>query len=81
MNESAKHVFSLVELHEHLNSSDFFGSFGTIGDPTLVSVILNERFVGCGSGNGDAEHMPQQFHGEEGFLDRCGVRSDFRVGL
>ena len=72
MNESAKHFFSLVELHEHLNSSHFFGSLGTIGNPTLVSVILNERFVGCGSGNGDAEHVPQQFHCKEGFLDRCG---------
>ena len=68
MSESAKHVFSLIELHEHLNSLHFFGSFGTIGNPTLVSVILNGRFVGCGSGNGDAEHV----HGEEGFLDRCG---------
>ena len=29
MNESANHVFSLIELHEHLNSSHFFGSFGT----------------------------------------------------
>ena len=72
MNESAKHVFSLIELHEHLNSSHFFGSFGTIGNPTLVSVILNERFVGCGSGNGDAEHVPQQFHCKEGFLDKRG---------
>ena len=72
MNEWAKHVFSLIELHEHLNASHFFGSFGTIESPTLVSVILNERFVGCGSGSGDAEHVPQQFHGKEGFLDRCG---------
>ena len=71
MNESAKHVFNLIVLHEHLNSSHFFGSFGTIGNPTLVSVILNVRFVGCGSGNGDPEHVPQQFHRKEGFLDRC----------
>ena len=72
MKESAKHVCSLIELHEHLNSSHFPGSFSTIENPTLVSVIQNERFVGCGSGNGDAEHVPQPFHGKEGFLDRCG---------
>ena len=63
---------SLVELHEHLNSSHFPGSFGTIENPTLVSAVIHERVVGCGGGNGDAEHVPQQFHDKEGFLDRCG---------
>ena len=50
MNESAKHVCSLIELHEHLNSSHFPGSFGTIESPTLVSAILNDGVVGCGGG-------------------------------
>ena len=30
MNELAYHAFSLIELHEHLNSSNFPGSFATI---------------------------------------------------
>ena len=30
MNVSAEQAFSLIELHEHLNSSHFLGSFGTI---------------------------------------------------
>ena len=30
------------------------------------------RVVGCGGGNGKAEHVAQQFHCKEGFLDRCG---------
>ena len=72
MNESANHAFSLIELHEHLNSSHFIGSFGTIENPTMVSTILNDGVVGCGGGNREAEHMPQQFHGKGGFLDRCG---------
>ena len=72
MNVSAKHVFSLVEWHEHLNSPHFPGSFGTIENPTLVSVTLNDGVVGCGGGNGEAEHVPQQFHCKERFLDRCG---------
>ena len=55
----AGHVLSLIELHEHLNSSHF-------------PAILNDGVVGCGGGNGDAEHVPQQFHCKEGFLDRCG---------
>ena len=54
MNVSAEQAFSLIELHERLNSLHFFGSFGR------------------GSGNGEAEHVPQQFHCKEGFLDRCG---------
>ena len=60
------------ELHEHLNSSLFPESFGTIENPTLVSAILDDGVVGCGGGTGDAERVPQQFHGKEGFLDRCG---------
>ena len=71
MNVSAEQAFSLIELHEHVNSSHFPGSFGTIENPTLVSAILNDGVVGCG-GNGEAEHVPQQFHCKEGFLDRCG---------
>ena len=66
MNVSAEPAF------EHLNSSHFPGSFGTIESPTLVSAILNDGVVGCGGGNGEAEHVPQQFHCKEGFLDRCG---------
>ena len=61
-------------LHEHLNSSHFLRSFGTIENPTLVSVILIDGVVGCGGGTGDAERVPQQFRGKEGFLDRCGER-------
>ena len=57
MNESANFAFSLIELHEHLNSSRFLGSFGTIENPTLVSAILNDGVVGCGGGNGEAEHV------------------------
>ena len=72
MNESAEHVFGLIELHEHLNSSHFPGSFGTIENPTLVSTILSDGVVGYDGGNGEAEHVPQQFHCKEGFLDRCG---------
>ena len=72
MNVSAEQAFSLIELHEHLNSSHL-GSFGTIENPTLVSAILNDGVVGCGGGNGEAEHVPQQFHCKEGFLDRCGA--------
>ena len=72
MNESANHAFSLIELHEHLNSSHFPGSLGTIANPTLVSAILNDGVVGCDGGNGEAEHVPQQFHCQEGFLARCG---------
>ena len=71
MSESAKHVFSLIELHEHLNSSHFSGSFVTIGSTTLVSAILNDGVVGYGGGNGDA-HVPQQSHCKDGFLDSCG---------
>ena len=71
MNESAKHVFSLIELHEHLNSLHFLGSSGTTESPTLVFAILNDGVVGCGSGHGEAEHVPQQFHDKEGFFDRC----------
>ena len=48
MNDSAEHVFCLIELHEHLESSHFPGFIGTIENPTLVSAILNERVVGCG---------------------------------
>ena len=70
--EWVNHAFSLIELQEHLNSSHFLGSFGTIESPTLVSAILIDGVVGCGSGNGDAEHVPQQFHCKKGFLDRCG---------
>ena len=60
MNESANNVFSLIEMHEHLKSSHFFGSSSTIENPTLACVILNERFVGCRTGNGEAEHVQQQ---------------------
>ena len=70
MKESANHSCSLNELHEHPNSSHFCGSFGTIESPTLVSAILNDGVVGCGGGTGDAELVPQQFHGKEGFLER-----------
>ena len=63
MNVSAEQAFSLIELHEHLNSSHFPGSFGIIESSTLVSAIV---------GNGEAEDLPQQFHCKEGFLDRCG---------
>ena len=72
INVSAEQAFSLIESHEHLNSSHFLGSFGTIESPTLVSAILNDGVVGCGGGNGKAEHVPQQFHCKEGSLDRCG---------
>ena len=74
MSESANHTLSLIELHEHLNSSHFLRSFGTIENPTLVSAILIDGVVGCGGGTGDAERVPQQFRGKEGFLDRCGER-------
>ena len=70
--ERAGHAFSLMKLHVQLGSSHFLGTCGTIENPTLVSAVINERVVGCGGGNGDAEHVPQQFHGKEGFLDRCG---------
>ena len=72
MNELANHAFSLIESHEHLNSSQFPGSFGTIENPTLVSAILNDEVVGYDGDNGEAEHVPQHFHCKEGFLDRCG---------
>ena len=72
MNESAEHGLSLIELHMHLNSLHFLGTFGTIENPTLVSAILNDGVVGCGGGTSEAEHVPQQFHGKEGFLDMCG---------
>ena len=72
MKELANHAFSLIELHEHLHSSHFTGPFGTIENPTLVSSILDDGVVGCGGGIGEAEHVPQQFHCKEGFLDRCG---------
>ena len=72
MNVSAEQAFSLIELHEHLNSPHFPGSFGTIENPSVVSAILNDGVVGCGGGIGEAEHVPQQFHCKEGFLDRCG---------
>ena len=72
MNESAEHPLTLIELHVHLESSHFLGSKGTIENPTLVSAVLNARVVGYGGGNGDAEHVPLQFHYMEGFLDRCG---------
>ena len=72
MNVSAEQAFSLIELHEHLNSSHLPGSFGTVENPTLVSAILNDGVVGCGCGNGEAEHVPQWFNCKEGFLDRCG---------
>ena len=62
----------MIELHEHLNSSHFRGSFGSTENPTLVSAILNDGVVGHGGGSGEAEHVPQQFHCTEGFLDRCG---------
>ena len=74
MNVSAEQAFSMIELHEHLNSSHFPGSFGTIENPTLVSAILNDEVVGCGGGSGEAEHVPHQFHCKEGFLDRSGER-------
>ena len=67
MNVSAEQAFSV----EHLNSSHLPGSFGTIESPTLVSAILNDGVVGCGGGNGEAEHVPQKFHCKEG-LDGCG---------
>ena len=72
INESAEHAFSLIVLHGRLNSSHFLVSFNTIENTTLVSAILNVRVVGCGNGNGDAEHVPQHFHDKERFLDRCG---------
>ena len=72
MNESADHALSSIEWHVHLKSSHFRVSFGTIENPTLASAVINERVVGCGGGNDDAEHVPQQFHGKERFLDRCG---------
>ena len=55
----------MLEVHFH-------GSFGTIEHPTLVSAVINDRAIGCGGGNDEAEHVSQQFHGKEGFLDRCG---------
>ena len=64
MNESAEHASGLIELHVHLKSSHFLGSFGT---------VVGERVVGGGGGNGEAEHVPLQFHGKEGLLDRCGA--------
>ena len=57
MNESAGHVFRLVELHVQLESSCFLEFTGTIENPPLVSAILNERVVGCGGGNGDTWHV------------------------
>ena len=78
MNESAEHASSLIELHEHLTSSHFSGSFGTIENPILKSAILNERVVGCGAGTGDAENVPQQGRILGQVLR---VRSDLRVGL
>ena len=38
----------------------------------MVSAILNDGVVGYECGNGEAEHVPQQCHCKEGFLDRCG---------
>ena len=72
MNVSAEQASGLIELHEHLNSSHFPGSLGNIESPTLVSAILKDGVVGFGGGSGEAEHVPQQFHCKEGFLDRCG---------
>ena len=76
MNESAEQDFSLIELHQHLNSSHIPGSYGTIENPTLVSAILNDGVGGYDGGNGEAEHVPQQFHCKEGFLDKCGQCGD-----
>ena len=73
MNESAEQASGLIELHVHLKSLHFLGSFGTIENPTLVSAVTNERVAGCRGGNGEAEHVPLQLHGKEGFLDRCGA--------
>ena len=79
MNVPAEQAFSLTELHEHLNSSNFPGSFGTIESPTLVSAILNDGVVGCGGGSGEAEHVPQQFGRILGQVWR--VRADLHVAL
>ena len=53
MNESSMQALSLIELHEHLNSSQ-----------SLVSAIRNYRIVGCGGGTGEtlsvAEGLEQQ---------------------
>ena len=81
MNESANHVFSLIALHEHLNSSHFPGSFGTIENPTLVSAILNDIVVGCGGGTADAERVPQQFHGADLHVGLRGAWAAWRAGI
>ena len=39
MNESSMQALSLIDLHEHLNSSK-----------TLISAIHNDGIVGCGTG-------------------------------
>ena len=35
--------------------------------PTLVSAILHDGVVGCGGGNREAKHVPQQFHARKDF--------------
>ena len=42
MSESSLQALSLIDLHEHLNSSK-----------TLVSAIHNDGIVGCGGGTGE----------------------------
>ena len=82
MSELANHTFSLIELHEHLNSSQVSGSFGTIENPTPVSAILNDGAVEYDGGNGEAKHVPQQFHCQGRILGQVWrVRADLHVGL
>ena len=65
-------AFSLVELHERLNSAKFFWVFRHIENPIVVSAILIDGVIGHGGANVEAEHVPQPFHCKGGILDRCG---------
>ena len=57
MNESSMQALSLIELHEHLNSSQ-----------SLVSAIRNYRIVGCGGGTGETLSVAEGFEQQSSTL-------------
>ena len=57
MNESSMQALSLIDLHEHLNSSQ-----------SLVSAIRNYGIVGCGGGTGETLSVADGFEQQSSTL-------------
>ena len=57
MNESSMQALSLIDLHEHLNSSK-----------TLISAIHNDGIVGCGGGTGETLSVADGFEQQSSTL-------------